>query len=65
MKIELEKNVLAISITDNGIGISEKSRRTGLGLDSLKSRMKSIAGNCTFDHLAEGGLRIILTAPVA
>lgn len=65
MKIELEKNVLAISITDNGIGISEKSRRTGLGLDSLKSRMKSIAGNCTFEHLAEGGLRIILTAPVA
>ena len=65
MKIELEKNVLAISITDNGIGISEKSRGTGLGLDSLKSRMKSIAGNCTFDHLAEGGLRIILTAPVA
>jgi signal transduction histidine kinase len=65
MKIELEKNILAISITDNGIGISEKSRSTGLGLDSLKSRMKSIAGNCTFEHLAEGGLRIILTAPVA
>ena len=65
MKIELEKNILVISITDNGIGISEKSRRTGLGLDSLKSRMKSIGGNCTFEHLEEGGLRIILTAPVA
>ena len=65
MKIELEKNVLVISITDNGIGISEESRRTGLGLDSLKCRMKSICGNCTFEHLAEGGLRIVLTAPVA
>jgi signal transduction histidine kinase len=65
MKIELEKNVLVISITDNGIGISEKSRRTGLGLDSLKRRMKSIGGNCTFEHLAEGGLRIVFTAPVA
>jgi signal transduction histidine kinase len=65
MKIELEKNILLISITDNGIGISEKSRRTGLGLDSLKSRMKSIGGNCAFEHLEEGGLRIVLKAPVA
>jgi signal transduction histidine kinase len=65
MKIGLEKNVLMITITDNGIGITGESRRTGLGLDSLKCRMKSIGGNCTFDHLAEGGLRIVLTAPVA
>jgi signal transduction histidine kinase len=65
MKIGLEKNVLMITITDNGIGITGESRRTGLGLDSLKCRMKSIGGNCTFEHLAEGGLRIVLTAPVA
>jgi signal transduction histidine kinase len=65
MKIELEKNTLVINITDNGIGITEESRSTGLGLDSLKRRMKSIDGNCNFEHLAEGGLRIILTAPVA
>jgi signal transduction histidine kinase len=65
MKIELEKNVLMITITDNGIGITEESRSTGLGLESLKRRMKSIGGNCKFEHLAEGGLRIILSAPVA
>jgi signal transduction histidine kinase len=64
MKIELEKNVLMINITDNGIGISDKSQRTGLGLDSLECRMKSIGGNCAFEHLAEGGLRIILSAPI-
>ena len=65
MKIGLEKNVLMITLTDNGIGITETSRSTGLGLDSLKRRMKSIGGNCRFEHLAEGGLRIILSAPVA
>jgi signal transduction histidine kinase len=65
MKIELEKNVLMISVTDNGIGMSESSRSTGLGLESLKRRMKSIGGDCRFEHLAEGGLRIILSAPVA
>ena len=64
MKIELEKNVLLITVTDNGIGITEESRSTGLGLESLKRRMKSIDGNCRFEHLAEGGLRIVLTAPV-
>jgi signal transduction histidine kinase len=65
MKIELEKNILTITVTDNGVGISEASRSSGLGLDSLKRRMKSIGGNCRFEHLAEGGLRIILSAPVA
>jgi signal transduction histidine kinase len=65
MKIELENNVLMITITDNGIGISEESRGTGLGLDSLKRRMKSIGGDCRFEPLEESGLRIILTAPVA
>ena len=65
MKIELDKNILRITITDNGIGITEESRSTGLGLESLKRRMKSINGDCRFEHLTEGGLRIILTAPVA
>ena len=65
MKIELENNLLVIIITDNGIGISETSRHDGLGLVSLENRMKSIAGNCRFEHVAKGGLRIILTAPVA
>ncbi len=65
MKIGLEKNVLMITLTDNGIGISDTSRSTGLGLDGLKCRMKSIGGNCRFEHLAAGGLRIILSAPVA
>ena len=64
MKIELEKKVLLITVTDNGIGITEESRSKGLGLESLKRRMKSIDGNCRFEHLAEGGLRIVLTAPV-
>jgi signal transduction histidine kinase len=65
MKIELIKNLLVIRITDNGIGISATSRHDGLGLVSLENRMKSISGNCKFEHVSQGGLRIILTAPVA
>jgi len=65
MKIELINKHLVISITDNGIGISETSRHDGLGLASLENRMNSITGHCKFEHVAEGGLRIILSAPVA
>ncbi|MCU0749455.1 MAG: histidine kinase [Akkermansiaceae bacterium] len=65
MKIELENNFLMVTITDNGIGISETSRSTGHGLESIQSRMKSIGGTCRFEHLAAGGLRILLRAPAA
>ena len=65
MAIELKKEVLIISITDNGIGFSEVEVHAGLGLESIKRRMKFVGGTCEFIHLAEGGIRITLTAPVA
>jgi signal transduction histidine kinase len=65
MSIELEKNILTVTITDNGIGFSEGSISAGLGLESLGLRMKSVGGSCKFRHLAEGGVRIVLSAPVA
>ena len=65
MAIELKKEVLIISITDNGIGFSEVEVHAGFGLESIKRRMKFVGGTCEFIHLAEGGIRITLTAPVA
>lgn len=65
MTIELEKDTLIVSITDNGIGFSEDEVQAGLGLESIRRRMKSVGGTCAFIHLAEGGIRITLSAPVA
>jgi signal transduction histidine kinase len=65
MTIELEKKLLIVTITDNGIGFSEDTISVGLGLENLGRRMKSVGGSCKFGHLAEGGLRITLSAPVA
>jgi signal transduction histidine kinase len=65
MTIDLEKDVLVVSITDNGIGFSEETISAGQGLESIKRRMKSVGGTCKFIHLAEGGIRITLSAPVA
>jgi signal transduction histidine kinase len=64
MKIELDRNVLTITITDNGIGITEDSRSTGLGLENLQRRLKSLGGKCNLEHLPEGGLCVSLTAPL-
>lgn len=65
MSIELENDVLTVTITDNGIGFSEDEVQAGLGLESIKRRMKAVGGTCKFIHLAEGGIRITLSAPVA
>lgn len=65
MSIEVEKDTLIVSITDNGIGFSEDEVHAGLGLESIKRRMQSVGGTCKFIHLAEGGIRITLSAPVA
>jgi signal transduction histidine kinase len=64
MKIGLENKILVITITDNGIGLTEESHGTGHGLENLQRRMKSIGGTCRFEPLTAGGLRIVLRAPV-
>jgi signal transduction histidine kinase len=65
MKIGLENKILVVTITDNGIGLTEESHGTGHGLENLQRRMKSIRGTCRFEPLAAGGLRIVLRAPVS
>jgi signal transduction histidine kinase len=65
MKIELENKTLVVTITDNGIGLTEGSHGTGHGLENLHRRMKSISGTCWFEPLTAGGLRIVLRAPVS
>jgi signal transduction histidine kinase len=65
MAIDFENDVLSVTITDNGIGFSEDTIVAGLGLESIKRRMKAVGGTCKFIHLAEGGIRITLSAPVA
>jgi len=65
MKIELENKTLVVTITDNGIGLTEGSHGTGHGLENLHRRMKSIRGTCWFEPLTAGGLRIVLRAPVS
>lgn len=65
MKIGLENKILVVTITDNGIGLTEDSHGTGHGLENLHRRMKSICGTCWFEPLTAGGLRIVLRAPLS
>lgn len=64
MKIQLDGQVLRITITDNGIGMHQ-TRKGGSGLESITQRMASIRGKCSFEVLEQSGLQVSLEAPVS
>lgn len=64
MKIYMEGNLLKITITDNGIGISNPTSKPGVGLESLAQRMLSIRGKCSISEQKPNGLAISLEAPL-
>lgn len=64
MKIQLEGQMLRITITDNGIGIHQ-TRKGGSGLESIAQRMISIRGKCSIDALEKSGSQVSLEAPVS
>lgn len=69
MKIWLDGPVLKITISDNGVGFrkdgKKDGKRVGSGLESIKQRMASIRGKCSFEILEESGLRVSLEAPLS
>ena len=63
MTIRVEGKLLIITVTDNGIGMTQSTSRHGLGLDSITQRMGSIRGKCDIQPLDSGGLKVTLEAP--
>lgn len=65
MTIQLDENLLKITITDNGVGITRDAGKAGLGLESIAQRMASIRGKCLIRPLEQNdGLEISLEAPI-
>ena len=53
---------LVIDVTDNGVGLPDTVARSGL--HNLTQRAASAGGSCTIGRPADGGTRVVWTAPL-
>jgi signal transduction histidine kinase len=53
---------LVIDVTDNGVGLPDTVARSGL--HNLAQRAASAGGSCTISRPADGGTRVVWTAPL-
>ena len=51
-----------MKISDNGIGLSEKSEKNGMGMPNLRSRVASLKGK--IDFVNKAGLSVEIEIPV-
>lgn len=64
VKLEERKNILTMSITDNGIGLPADPARQGHGLNNMKKRAKRIGASIVIKPGDKAGTIVILSLPV-
>ena len=65
--LEFERTNIIITVTDNGRGLPAEilpRRGGGHGLPNLRQRLERLGGQCEINNRPEGGLRVVLRAPV-
>ena len=63
MNIQYEEATLSISISDNGIGITE-SKVSGFGLINMKERILNLHGTIRLSQQDQSGTIILITIPI-
>jgi signal transduction histidine kinase len=64
MTIRVEGKLLLVTLTDNGIGMTQHPGKPGIGLASIQQRMTNVRGSCTIEPLESNGLKVSLAAPI-
>ena len=64
IQMDLQENTIAIAIKDNGIGFTMDSKKTGIGLTNMQTRMQEIKGNFKIESQLNKGTKINLTIPI-
>ncbi len=59
-QVTFERNVLTISIHDNGAGFNLAKTATGNGLNNMKQRLQTIGGRCDIESGAEKGTTVLM-----
>ena len=60
IQITFSREVLAISIQDNGRGFQMGEQRGGSGLSNMEQRLKDIGGTCSINSRVDGGTEVVL-----
>ena len=60
------KNHLIIMVEDNGKGfnINEASKQKGMGISNIKSRLRSVKGEISFEKAHDSGTLAIIKVPI-
>jgi signal transduction histidine kinase len=65
-QVTFERNVLTISIHDDGSGFNLAKTATGNGLSNMKQRLQTLGGRCDIESAAQKGTTVLLhVAPQA
>ena len=59
-----ENRTLHIQYSDNGIGTSRQSLKTGNGYLNMENRILSIKGKLNFETEQEKGLKVLIQVPI-
>lgn len=64
LRFSEERNSLHIHYSDNGIGVSENSLKSGNGVQNMENRIFSVKGKLSFESEKEKGLKIHIQIPI-
>ena len=62
--VEADATWLLLVVTDDGVGLADAGRRSGLA--NMSARAADLGGECTIERVSEaGGTRLRWRAPIA
>ena len=64
ISFKLNKNVICISISDNGLGFDTNKAKKGIGIKNINSRVKEIQGEVEIQSEINSGTTIIIRVPI-
>ncbi|MGB4772809.1 MAG: ATP-binding protein [Chitinophagaceae bacterium] len=64
INIDQTKEILIISVADNGIGFNTSAKGAGMGINNMLQRVTQLGGSLEFLTLEPSGTNVLLTAPV-
>lgn len=58
------KNVLVLTVEDNGKGLKDENAKRGMGMVNIRTRVEQIGGEIVIENNPGGGLRTVVKVPL-